>query len=156
MKNTFSFFVQRNVLLSFMLTGFMFLLGTNDSQAQNLARGTQNPHLDIAQSFGVLGYALGHFDRDEAIAALTAIGTELKPIIQQHGGTQYQKMKYAYVSNVLTDVQTYSIAVEISILKRLDELKKSGKFVGGGAGNTLTGSTSPQYAGLYNEVVSQF
>jgi hypothetical protein len=152
MKNTFSFFSQRNVLLSFMLTGFFLLMGMNSSNAQqSSAAGTNNPNASIAQSFGVTAYPLGHFNQDEVIPALEGIITPLKPLIG-HGASQLQELTYAYVSKVFGDVQQ-DIAVEISLLKRLEEVKNS-KFLSGTMNQTKNNPTA-QLAALYNSVVAE-
>ena len=138
--------------MSFMLTGFFFLMGMNSSNAQlALARGTNNPHTSIAQSFGVAAYQLGHFDQAEVIPALEGILTPIKPLIG-HGASQLQELTYAYVSKVLVDVQQ-DIAVEISLLTRLEELKNS-KFLAGPMNQTKTNPTA-QLAALYNGVISE-
>ena len=152
MKSTFSFFSQRNVGLALMLTGFFFLLSVNSSSAQVAsAGGTNNPHTSIAQSFGVTAYPLGHFDQAEVIPALEGIITPLKPLIG-HGASQLQELTYAYVSKVFVDVQQ-DVAVEISLLKRLEEMKSS-KFLSGTMNQTKINPTS-QLAGLYNSVVAE-
>lgn len=152
MKNTFSFFYQRNVLLSFILSGFFFLMGVNSSNAQMAsAAGTTNPKTSIAQSFGVAAYQLGHFNQDEVIPALEGIITPLKPLIG-HGASQLQELTYAYVSKVYADVQQ-DVAVEISLLTRLEELKNS-KFLSGTMNQTKNNSTT-QLAALYNSVIAE-
>jgi hypothetical protein len=152
MKNTFSFFSQRNVLMSFMLTGFFFLMGMNSSNAQLAnAGGTNNPYTSIAQSFGVAAYPLGHFDQAEVIPALEGIITPLKPLIG-HGASQLQELTYAYVSKVFVDVQQ-DVAVEISLLTRLEEMKDS-KFLAVPMNQTKFNPTA-QLAALYNSVVAE-
>jgi hypothetical protein len=152
MKNTFSFFSQRNVLMSFLLTGLFFLVGANSANAQQLARGTANPYTGIAQSFGVTAYELGHFDQAEVITALQNVLTPIKPLIG-HGASEAQELEYAYVSAVLADVEGSSIAVEISLLKRLDEMKNNKHL--NGPMNKLNNNGTVQLANLYNETVNE-
>ncbi|HJW29057.1 MAG TPA: hypothetical protein VJ508_07375, partial [Saprospiraceae bacterium] len=133
--------------------GFL-LLGNGALNAQATAAGGNNPHVDIAQHFGVVAYPLGNFDRDVVIAALESIASDIKPILDSHA-TSYQKLEYAYVSNLLLDVQGGYVAVEVSLLKRLEELKNNTKLLGG-QNNLPNGTFSPQYANLYNDVVSHF
>lgn len=153
MKNTFSFFSQRNVVLAFMLTGFFFLLGMNNASAQlATAKGNlNNPYTSIAQSFGVTAYPLGQFDQAEVIEALDGIMTPIKPLLG-HGASQAQELKYEYVSAVLNDVN-HDVAVEISLLTRLQELKDS-KHIAGPMNQTKVNPTQ-QLAALYNEVVNE-
>jgi len=61
-------------------------------------------------------------------------------------------LKYAYLSTVLADVGAYSIAVEISLLKRLEELKDSKHL--GGTMNQIKINPTAQLAALYNETVN--
>ncbi len=151
MKRTFSFFSKRNAFLCFLLTGLFFLLG-NNIQAQDLARGTDNPRQVIADDFGVTAYPLGTFNREEAIAVLEGILTPIKPLIG-HGASAAQVRKYNYVTAILTDVQGYSIAVEISLLTRLVDTRAGAKI---GGSNTSTGNLpDTQFANLYNEVVNE-
>ena len=121
MKNTFSLFSQRNVLVSFLLTGLFFLVGLNSTNAQQSAGGGANPYTGIAQAFGVTAYPLGTFDQATTVTTLTDILIPLKPLIG-HGASQAQELKYAYLSTVLADVGAYSIAVEISLLKKQKKL----------------------------------
>ena len=100
MKNTFSLFSQRNVLVSFLLTGLFFLVGLNSTNAQQSAGGGANPYTGIAQAFGVTAYPLGTFDQATTVTTLTDILIPLKPLIG-HGATQAQELKYAYLSTVL-------------------------------------------------------
>ena len=138
--------------MTFMLAGFFFLLGVNNSNAQiATAGGTNNPHTSIAQSFGVAAYPLGHFDQAEVVPALEGILTPLKPLIG-HGASQLQELTYAYVSKVFVDVQQ-DVAVEISLLKRLEEMKNS-KFLAGPMNQTKNSPTS-QLAALYNSVIAE-
>lgn len=150
MKRTFSFFSKRNALLCLMLTGFLFLLGTNSMNAQESARGYSNPESSIAQKFNVTAYDILTFDPAETIAALNQIAAGLKPLLT-HSATPAQKMKYQYVSAVIRDVEGLSIAVEISLLKQLDKLSTTTKI--GGSNQTSSG-LSPQYSNLYNEIVT--
>ncbi len=151
MKNTFSLFSQRNVLVSFLLTGLFFLVGLNSTNAQQAASGGVNPHTGIAQAFGVTAYPLGTFDQAATVETITGILIPLKPLIG-HGATQAQELQYAYLSAVLTDVGTYSIAVEISLLKRLEELKDSKHLTG--ALNQTKFNPTTQLANLYNQTVN--
>lgn len=151
MEQTFSFFSKRNVLVSFLLTGLFFLVGLNSTNAQQSAGGGANPYTGIAQAFGVTAYPLGTFDQATTVTTLTDILIPLKPLIG-HGASQAQELKYAYLSTVLADVGAYSIAVEISLLKRLEELKDS-KHLGGTMNQTKINPTA-QLAALYNETVN--
>lgn len=138
--------------MSFLLTGLFFLMGTSNSNAQELARGTANPYISIAQSFNVPAYALGHFDQAEVKAELLETLLALKPLIG-HGASQAQELQFAYLNKVYGDVADLSIAVEISLLKRLEEMKDS-KFLAGVQNQTKTTSTQ-QLAGLYNQTITQ-
>ena len=151
MEQTFSFFSKWNVLMSFLLTGLFFLVGLNSTNAQQSAGGGANPYTGIAQAFGVTAYPLGTFDQATTVTTLTDILIPLKPLIG-HGASQAQELKYAYLSTVLADVGAYSIAVEISLLKRLEELKDS-KHLGGAMNQTKINPTA-QLAALYNETVN--
>ncbi len=151
MKRTFSFFSKRNAFLCFLLTGLFFLLG-NNVEAQERARDNTNPHAAIANDFGVTAYPFGTFNREEAIEVLEGILNPIKPLIG-HGATSAQIRKYNYVNAVLTDIQGYSIAVEISLLTRLKETRTGAKV---GGSNTLVGNLpDTQFANLYNEVVNE-
>ena len=119
--------------------------------AQQSAGGGANPYTGIAQAFGVTAYPLGTFDQATTVTTLTDILIPLKPLIG-HGASQAQELKYAYLSTVLADVGAYSIAVEISLLKRLEELKDS-KHLGGTMNQTEINPTA-QLAALYNETVN--
>lgn len=138
--------------MSFLLTGLFFLVGLNSTNAQQLARGTANPYTGIAQSFGVTAYPLGNFQQPEVVTALQNVLIPIKPLIG-HGASQAQELKYAYVSLVLTDVEQSSIAVEISLLKRLEEMKNS-KHISGAMNQTKSNPTN-QLANLYNEIVNE-
>ncbi|MDZ4748689.1 MAG: hypothetical protein SH808_09395 [Saprospiraceae bacterium] len=151
MEQTFSFFSKRNVLMSFLLTGIFFLVGLNSANAQQTASGGVNPHTGIAQAFGVTAYPLGTFDQASTVETIKGILIPLKPLIG-HGATDAQELQYAYLSAVLTDVGTYSIAVEISLLKRLEELKDS-KHLSGALNQTKFNPTT-QLANLYNQTVN--
>jgi hypothetical protein len=151
MKNTFSLFSQRNVLVSFLLTGLFFLVGMNSTNAQQTASGGVNPHTGIAQAFGVTAYPLGTFDPTSTVETITGILIPLKPLIG-HGASHAQELQYAYLSAVLTDVGAYSIAVEISLLKRLEELKDSKHLTG--ALNQTKFDPTTQLANLYNQTVN--
>ena len=137
--------------MSFLLTGLFFLVGLNSTNAQQSAGGGANPYTGIAQAFGVAAYPLGTFDQATTVTTLTDILIPLKPLIG-HGASQAQELKYAYLSTVLADVGAYSIAVEISLLKRLEELKDS-KHLGGAMNQTKINPTA-QLAALYNETVN--
>ena len=150
MTNTFSFISQRNVLVTFLLAGFFFLVGLNSTNAQQTARGISNPYPEIAQSFGVTAYDLGHFAPSSTITALEGIMAPLKQSIG-NGASDQEELKFAYVSKVLSDVKGASIAVEISLLKRLDELKGNKHMSGS---NQTYMNQLPQLTSLYNEVVS--
>ena len=151
MTNTFSFISQRNVLVTFLLAGFFFLVGLNNTNAQEAARGTENPHQDIAQSFDVTAYELGHFDQNSSVAALTAIMEPLKVAIAD-GGTHADQLKYAYLSAIVSDVQGSGIAVEISLLTRLEELRTNKHL--GGTSNQVHQNLNAQLTNLYNTTVS--
>ena len=73
MKNTFSLFSQRNVLVSFLLTGLFFLVGLNSTNAQQSAGGGANPYTGIAQAFGVTAYPLGTFDQATTCLLYTSL-----------------------------------------------------------------------------------
>jgi len=134
-----------------MLPGLFFLVGLNSTNAQQTAGGGANPYTGIAQAFGVTAYPLGTFDQATTVTILKDILIPLKPLIG-HGASQAQELKYAYLSVVLTDVETSSIAVEISLLKRLEEMKNS-KHLGGAMNQTKINPTA-QLANLYNETVN--
>lgn len=151
MTNTFSFISQRNVLVTFLLAGFFFLVGLNNTNAQQAARGTANPYPEIAQSFDVTAYSLGHFDPTSTVIALEAIMTPIKPTIG-YGASHADELKYAYLSAIVSDVKGASIAVEISLLKRLEELKNNKHL--GGTLNTTQGNSTSQLRNLYNNTVS--
>ncbi len=150
MKNTFSLFSQRSVLVSFLFTGLFFLVSLNNTNAQQIASGGVNPHIGIAQAFGVTAYPLGTFDQASTVETIKDILIPLKPLIG-HGASQAQELQYAYLSAVLTDVGTYSIAVEISLLKRLQELKSS-KHLSGPL-NQANFNPTTLLANLYNQTV---
>lgn len=137
--------------MSFLLTGLFFLVGVNNTSAQQVASGGVNPHTGIAQAFGVTAYPLGTFDQAATVETIKGILIPLKPLIG-HGATQAQELQYAYLSAVLTDVGAYSIAVEISLLKRLEELKDS-KHLSGALNQTKFDPTT-QLANLYNQTVN--
>jgi hypothetical protein len=151
MTNTFSFISQRNVLVTFLLAGFFFLVGLNNTNAQQAARGTANPYPEIAESFDVTAYDLGHFDPASSVEALTAIMIPLKATLEQ-GGTHADELKYAYLSGIVSDVEGSSIAVEISLLTRLEGLKTNKHL--GGTSNQVKGGQYTQLTNLYNSTVS--
>ncbi len=151
MKRTFSFFSKRNAFLCFLLTGLFFLLG-NNVEAQERASDITNPHVAIANDFGVTAYPFGTFNREDAIVVLEGILATIKPLIG-HGASAAQERKYKYVTAVLTDVQNYSIAVEISLLTRLKEIRASAKI--GGSNTSVGNLPDTQFANLYNEVVNE-
>jgi hypothetical protein len=151
MEQTFSFFSKRNVIMSFLLTGLFFLAGLNSTSAQQAASGGVNPHTNIALSYGVTAQPLGTFDPASTIETLHGIVFPLRPLIG-HGATQAQELQFAYLNAVLTDVEYSSIAVEISLLKRLDELKES-KHLAGSINQTKFNATT-QLANLYNQTVN--
>ena len=153
MKRTFSFFTKRNALWCFVLTGMFFLVGISNSSAQDNAGGFDNPETAIAQQFNVTAYQIGTFDREEAIEVLKGIATEMKANLG-HNPSLSDRMKYKYISDVLQDVEAYSIAVEISLLKKLANLKNS-KILASGNSSTTGGTPPAQFANLYNEVVNE-
>ena len=151
MTNTFSFISQRNVLVTFLLAGFFFLVGLNNTNAQQVARGAANPYPEIAESFDVTAYDLSHFDRDHAIEVLSGI---YDPLRHLHGlGTHQEELQAEYIGNVLSDVKEAFIAVEISLLTRLEELK-SNKHIGGTSNQLQGGQQYAQLTNLYNSTVS--
>jgi hypothetical protein len=151
MTNTFSFISQRNVLVTFLLAGFFFLVGLNNTNAQQVARGAANPYPEIAESFDVTAYDLSHFDRDHAIEVLSGI---YDPLRHLHGlGTHQEELQAEYIGNVLSDVKEAFIAVEISLLTRLEELK-SNKHLGGTSNQLQGGQQYTQLTNLYNSTVS--
>jgi len=152
MTNTFSFISQRNVLVTFLLAGFFFLVGLNNTNAQQVARGAANPYPEIAESFDVTAYDLGHFDPSSSVAALTAIMVTLKPALGP-GASDADQLKYAYISAIVADVEGLAIAVEISLLTRLEELK-SNKHIGGTSNQLQGGQQYTQLTNLYNSTVS--
>ena len=105
MTNTFSFISQRNVLVTFLLAGFFFLVGISNTTAQQVARGAENPYPEIAETFDVTAYDLGHFDPASSVAALEAIMGPLKETLEQ-GGSDADELKYAYISSIVSDVQS--------------------------------------------------
>lgn len=151
MEQTFSFFSKRYVLMSFLLTGLFFLVGLNNTSAQQTASGGVNPHVGIAQAFGVTAYPLGTFDPAATVETIKEILIPLKPLIG-HGATPAQELQFAYLSAILTDVAGSSIAVEISLLTRLEELKGS-KHLSGAMNQTKFNPTT-QLANLYNQTVN--
>ena len=151
MTNTFSFISQRNVLVTFLLAGFFFLVGISNTTAQQVARGADNPYPEIAETFDVTAYDLGHFDPASSAIALEAIMAPLKDELGQ-GATDYEELLYAYVSAVYSDVEGADIAVEIPLLKRLEEM--TGNKHSGGSSNETTMNQIPQLTDLYNDVVS--
>lgn len=153
MTNTFSFISQRNVLVTFLLAGFFFLVGLNNTNAQQAARGTANPYPEIAESFDVTAYDLGHFDPNSSVDALTAIMVTLKPTLGP-GASDADQLKYAYLSAIVSDVQGSSIAVEISLLTRLEELKSNKQHIGGTSNLLQGGQQYTQLTNLYNTTVS--
>jgi hypothetical protein len=137
--------------VTFLLAGFFFLVGLNNTNAQQAARGTANPYPEIAESFDVTAYDLGHFDPNSSVDALTAIMVTLKPTLGP-GASDADQLKYAYLSAIVSDVQGSSIAVEISLLTRLEGLK-SNKHLGGTMNKVHVDQYS-QLTNLYNTIVS--
>lgn len=138
--------------MSFLLTGLFFLVGLNNTEAQQSARGTANPYTAIAQSFGVAAYPLGTFEQTAVKTALENILTTIRPLLE-NGASQTQRLTYEYVSRVLSDVN-YNIAVEISLLKRLEEMKRSKNLI---IPNNQVGSYQhgSQLVTLYNNTVNE-
>lgn len=128
MTNTFSFISQRNVLVTFFLAGFFFLAGINTTNAQQLARGTDNPYPEIAESFDVTAYELDHFDRAHVIEVLEEIFAPLRHL--HGGGTHEQELQFAYLSGLIPDIKGLSVSTSISLLTRLEELKGNKHLVG--------------------------
>jgi hypothetical protein len=153
MKRTFSFFTKRNALWCFVLTGMFFLVGISNSSAQDNAGGLDNPEIATAQQFNVTAYPIGTFDREEVIEVLEGIAADLKAN-NGHNPSITVQMKYKYISDVLQDVRAYSIAAEISLLKKLAKLKDS-KILSGSNSSTTGGTPPAQFANLYNEVVNE-
>jgi len=120
--------------------------------AQERARDNTNPQTAIANDFGVTAYPLTTFNREEAIEVLEGIVTTIKPLIG-HGATSAQVRKYNYVNAILTDIQGYSIAVEISLLTRLKDVRTGAKI--GGSSTSVSNLPDTQFANLYNEVVNE-
>lgn len=154
MKRTFSYFLKRNALWGFILTGFLFLLSANTTNAQSNAGGVDNPEVAIAQRFNVTAYNLGTFSHDEALAVLEGLASEIKPLLE-HNPSEALRLKYRYLSEVISDVQVYSIATEISLLKRLDSLSRNMKLSGQNSSTTKNNTPQTQYASLYNEIVNE-
>ena len=137
--------------MSFLLTGLFFLVGLNNTSAQQTASGGVNPHTGIAQAFGVTAYPLGTFDPAATVETIKGIIIPLRPLIG-HSATQAQELQFAYLSAILTDVGNSSIAVEISLLTRLEELKDSKHLTG--AMNQTKFNPTTQLANLYNQTVN--
>ena len=151
MKRTFSFFSKKNVLRYLVLTGFVFLLSLNNTMAQNTPTGGNNPYTGIAQDFNVIAYTLGTFNRDEVIVALEDFAAQLEPLIHTNPSLL---PKYKYVTSVLTDVQTYWIAVEVSLLTNLETLHDNVKVPGQVGNHTVGAPSTTLFTNMYNEVVS--
>ena len=151
MKRTFSFFSKKNVLRYLVLTGVVFLLSLTHTMAQDTPNAGNNPYGSIAQDYNVTAYTLGTFDRDEVIVALEDLAAQLEPLAHNNPSMQ---IKYKYVRNVLSDVQTYWIAVEVSLLTKLDAMHDNTK-IAGQVGHQTVGNTSTSFfTTMYNEVVS--
>jgi hypothetical protein len=147
MKKTISFFTKGKALwCGLLLAGGMLLFSTNNASAQHSANGTVNPYTHIAEKIGVSAYPLGSMERTHSMAVLENILAALKQTISNGGGTSYQKLKYAYCANVLSDISTRYIVTEISLLTQLSGLN---------AGKSTPGTQNSQLVTLYNEVVSQ-
>ena len=155
MKRTFSFFLKKNALWGLLLAVFM-LAGVNSSNAQSNAGGNDNPEITIAQKFNVTAYDLGTFDKEETIAALSELAADLQSQVN-HSSPMTLRLKFKYVTQVLSDVETYSIAPEISLLKRLSALETSTRKAFPSNNGTISSSnTTPvQYSNLYNEIVNE-
>ena len=148
MKRSFSFLAGNKVFLCFLLAGFFMLAGINNTTAQTTASNGANPHIDIAQKFGVTAYPLSTFDQAEAIAVLQQLIAPLEPIIINGGGSNVQKTSYAYYTAALNDINKYSIAPEISLLKRMGAIH---------SGELKANLTNHQQLlkNLYNQIVSE-
>ena len=153
MKRTFSYF-KKNALWGFILTGFLFLLSTSTTNAQSNAGGVDNPEVAVAQQFNVTAYNLGTFSHDEALAVLEGLASDLKPLLE-HNPSEALRLKYRYLSEVISDVQIYSIATEISLLKRLDSLSRNMKLSGQNSSLLKNNTPQTQFASLYNEIVNE-
>ena len=153
MKRTFSY-LKKNALWGFILTGFLFLLSANTANAQSNAGGVDNPEVAIAQRFNITAYNLGTFSHDEALAVLKGLASDIKPLLE-HNPSEALRLKYRYLSEVISDVQVYSIATEISLLKKLDSLSRIIQLSGQNSSTTNNNAPLTQFASLYNEIVNE-
>jgi hypothetical protein len=145
MKKTFSILSQGKALCFALLTGMMFLLGT-EANAQENAQGSVNPYTHIATKLDVTAYPLGTFERTHTLEVLEQILQGLKPLLGNGGGSQLQKLKYDYCNRLVEDIKSKYVAVEISLLTSLSALTSV---------NSSTGIQHSQLRSLYAEVVNQ-
>jgi len=134
--------------VSALLVAFFFV-STLDAKAQSVSRAaTGNPYGLIAQKLGVVTCNPGTATNVQGgLAALQAQTEALKPIIADGNAPILTVVKYEYYQMILSDVQTYSVAVEFA---SLTDLPRAAKLVGNES------ITNQQLAGLYNGVKTLF
>ncbi len=79
---------------------------------------------DLAGKLGVTPYA---FNKWDDATALTKINTEinlLQPMVADGTASAAQLLKYAYYSNITSDITKYSIGLEYSMLTQLSRTHK--------------------------------
>ena len=147
MKKTISFLLKgKAFLFGLMMTGGLLFLCSGDASAQAIAGSSVNPDAFMAEKLNVAAYPLGTFDRENTLNVLNDIMSSLKAPLHNGGGTDYQKLKYAYCSAVHTDIAGQFIAPEIALLTNLGGL--NGK-------ESKIGADGNQLVALYNDIVSQ-
>jgi hypothetical protein len=111
----------RKLIGAVLLMCAFFVVSATNARAQQTAHGTANPYASVAQKLNVTAYPLGSISQTSASATLHQITAPLKQQIQDGTATAQMKFKYAYCTQMLSDIDNGHIAVEITLLTSLEQ-----------------------------------
>jgi len=105
---------------------FFLLLGVNQASAQSLTMSSNStyPESRLAQKYGVTAYPIGTWNLNNAAQILIANTPNVKG---QPNAPLASRVKYAYYQLVISDIQNYSIAPEVALLKNLQKVQEQFK-----------------------------
>lgn len=104
---------------------FFLLLGVTQASAQSLTMSNSTyPESRLAQKYGVTAYPIGTWNLNNATQILVANTPNVKG---QPNAPLASRVTYAYYQLVLSDMQNYSIAPEVALLKNLQKVQEQFK-----------------------------
>lgn len=118
-----------------LLLGFMvFISSASQAQALTSIQGQTAdviPEIKIAEKMGVTYFHPGTFDFVKVQSVLTAALDALAPSVNQGSASGINKFKFYYYTLILNDMNSMSIAPELSMLDNLNPALKASPITKG-------------------------